>query len=90
MGDMGEIFDGMRRRSEEKRASNRENSAQILAQYGIEFESKNIGAHLIVKHAGKIVDFWPGTGKWIVRDGKQGRGVSRLLKLLEVDKEGKQ
>ena len=84
MGDMGDIFNEMRQHSQEKRASNRENPVQILTEHGIEFESKNIGAHLIVKHDGKTVDFWPGTGKWNVRDGRQGRGVFRLLEHLGV------
>lgn len=84
--DMGEMFNEMRARSKEKRASNRENSAQILRGLGIEFEAKNNDAHLIIHHGKVCVDFWPGTGKWKVRDGKYGRGVFQLIRHLEVGK----
>lgn len=77
MGDMGDIFNEMREASQKRRASNRENSAEILTRARIPFESKNDGAHLIVD--GRI-DFWPGTGLWIVRGRKQKRrGVRRLI-----------
>lgn len=61
---------------------NREQSAQILARSGISFETRNSGAHLVIKHEGKTVDFWPGTGKWADRAGASGRGVFKLLKHL--------
>jgi len=64
---MGELFNAMRKDGQERRANNRENSAAMLLERGISFESCNGGAHLIVSHGGKVVDFWPGTGKWLVR-----------------------
>lgn len=70
-------------RSQEKRADNRAASKAILEAAGIPLEVKNNGAHLIV---GKppLIDFWPGTGKWIVRATQRpGRGVYPLLKLLK-------
>ncbi len=74
---------GWKAESAERRESNRENSAKVLADHGVQFETKNIGAHLIVTHGGKTADFWPGTGKYILRGGgKPGRGVFNLLKLL--------
>lgn len=83
MGDMGEIFSGMREYSQEKRANNRDGSKKILEGAGINFESKNFGAHLIVEN---IIDFWPGTGKFIDRRNKfKGRGVRNLLKQLKRD-----
>jgi hypothetical protein len=82
MGDMGEIFNGMAEESKRRRADNRENSAKILSENGISFESKNMAAHLIVHGHAITVDFWPGTGKWIVRGGKTGRGVFNLMKLV--------
>jgi len=88
MGDMADDFNAMREHSQVKRASNRISSAGLLEARGITFESKNGGAHLIVQHEGKVIDFWPGTGKWIARgSGKNagciGRGVFPLLKYLE-------
>jgi hypothetical protein len=70
----------------EKTARNREWSAAYLRRLGIKFEEKNKGAHLIVSHAAKIVDFWPGTGLWIFRNGSRGRGVRNLATALEVRK----
>jgi hypothetical protein len=71
--------------SAERRAKNRQSSAEMLAERGIQFETKNMGAHLIVSHDGKVADFWPGTGKYIPRGGgRPGRGVFNLLKLLGV------
>ncbi|MNN70290.1 hypothetical protein D3C81_1861330 [compost metagenome] len=76
---------GMVAESIERRASNRERSALKLQELGISFVSNNDGAHLIVMHAGKTVDFWPGTGKFIPRGaGRPGRGVFNLLKHLGV------
>lgn len=74
---------GWDRESQVRRGENRESSAKILADRSIAFESKNMGAHLIVSHEGKVVDFWPGTGKYIPRGfGKAGRGVFNLLKVI--------
>ena len=76
---------GWKAESEERRAKNRQGSAELLAERGIQFEAKNMGAHLIVSHEGKVADFWPGTGKYIPRGGgRPGRGVFNLLKLLVV------
>jgi hypothetical protein len=81
MREAVEIFGCLKQESQQRRAGNRENSAKILADNGIRFDSKNAAAHLIVYGASITVDFWPGTGKFIVRGGKTGRGVFNLLKL---------
>lgn len=62
----------------------------MLLKAGIRFETKNLGAHLIVRALGLTVDFWPGTGLWIVRDTKrQGRGVQRLIDALTLTSDTK-
>ncbi len=73
---------GWSQESAERRAGNRESSAALLAERGVAFESKNSGVHLIVTHGEKVADFWPGTGKYIVRGGRQGRGVFNMLKAV--------
>lgn len=79
---MKELFKEMRERSKEKRSSNREKSADLLKNSGINFERKNCGAHLIILSTPKI-DFYPGTGLWKVRgENKNHRGVGALLKYL--------
>ncbi|PHS64367.1 MAG: hypothetical protein COB09_08310 [Thalassobium sp.] len=83
MGDMGEIFNAMREDSKKRREANRANAPQILTDAGIEYESKNHGAHLIVTGSNCLIDFWPGTGKWISRNGKKARGVRSLIKHIK-------
>lgn len=84
MGDMGDDFRAMREHSKEKRADNRESSADALKRAGVSFDIRNRGAHLIVKHNGIRIDFWPGTGKWSSAGGRHSRGVFELLKFLGV------
>lgn len=82
MGDMGDDFRALREANKEKRRTNRERSTALLRQRGIEFKTRNDGAHLIV--ADNRADFWPGTGRWIMRDGsRKGFGVWRLILTLE-------
>ena len=67
--------------SQQRRASNRANSAALLRANGVPFESKNGGAHLIVRDgSGRIFDLWPGTGLWRLRGAPhRWRGVQSLL-----------
>ena len=71
----------MQEASQQRRASNRANSAALLRANGVPFESKNGGAHLIVRDgSGRIFDLWPGTGLWQLRGAPQRwRGVQSLL-----------
>lgn len=77
---------GLKQESKERRRSSRERSACMLQSLGVEFESKNDGAHLIVTHNGLTIDFWPGTGKFIPRkrNPKHGRGVFQMLAVLGI------
>lgn len=83
MGDMGELFKDLKDESKQRRANHREQSPKLLEDAGIGFESKNLGAHLIVESTKCLIDFWPGTGKWISRKGKHGRGVFNLIKHIK-------
>lgn len=67
MSEMAEDFNALKKLKQEKRADNRQASAEILKTAGVRFISNNGGAHLIVEAVGHYVDFWPGTGKWITR-----------------------
>lgn len=81
--DMGDFWRDVRAARQQKRAENRVDSAAMLLAAGLKFETKNLGAHLIVRALGLTVDFWPGTGLWIVRNPKrEGRGVQRLIDAL--------
>lgn len=84
MSEMGEMFNEHRKARQEKRASNRDQSAVILQRAGVIFEEKNLGSHLIVLGGAKTIDFWPGTGLWIVRGTMQKRrGVRKLIQFVE-------
>ena len=43
-----------------------------LHKINVSFETKNHGAHLIVYSTFSVIDFWPGTGKWKLRNLPQG------------------
>ena len=73
MGDMGDVFNSMKKAGQDKRKQNRQASSEILQQNGIGFEVKNQGAHLIVEGGDCLIDFWPGTGK--VSIPRQSRGL---------------
>lgn len=81
-------------RSKERRAHNRESSADILNKAGVPFTTNNGGVHLIVAHGAWLVDFWPGTGLWRAhlshpdqrKFHSKGRGVFSMLKLIWVPK----
>jgi hypothetical protein len=80
-----EDWEDLRKQQQAKRESNREHGAEALRKAGVPVQSKNLGAHLIV--GDNHVDYWPGTGKWIVRKTKkQGRGIAALLKFLQSNK----
>ena len=79
MSELGGDLKEWRTAKQEKRASNREQSAQILMGKGIIFSSNNGGAHLIVEGKDCYIDFWPGTGKWHSRNGDKGFGVRNLV-----------
>lgn len=79
-----EYWRDIKQAKQEKRADNRESSAEYLSQRGIPFVSKNGGAHLVVEGKDCFIDFWPGTGKWHSRCGKKGFGVRNLVAFIGV------
>ena len=84
MNETNEMWREVKKHSQDKRERNRNNGAKALRERDILFETRNSGAHLIVYHNGLRVDYWPGTGYWIVKDGgRKGRGIRRLLGLRE-------
>ena len=89
MGDEGEFWRDVHDARKEKRAANRDDSAALLRDAGIEHLSKNGGAHLIVRGRTGTADFWPGTGLWRLRGStQQHRGVRKLIKLMTPNAQG--
>jgi len=82
VGDMAEVFKGMKQHSKTKKQSNLEYSTKLIKDAGFDVQVKNGGVHLIVCWNNKVVDFWPSTGKWIVWGGKTSRGVKGLINFL--------
>lgn len=88
--DLGAFWRDVKAARQEKRAGNRKSSPEMLQAAGVHFESKNYGAHLIVRaDSGHTVDFWPGTGLWVVRGSKERRrGVAGLIKFCKLPAPG--
>lgn len=87
MSEIGEMWNDHKAIMKVKKAKNEVDSTKLLEAKGICFDSKNFGNHLIIHPYGlqltekkEIIDFWPSTGTWMGRNGKQGRGVRNLLK----------
>lgn len=87
--DIAVIGEILKAESQTRRANNRLSSPDRLREAGIRFVGKSEGVHLIVDGR---VDFWPGTGLWIVRNsthGFRGRGVFSLIEWVQrTKKEG--
>lgn len=76
-----EMWREHKKRGQDKRASNRDRSTEILVLAGISFVSKNNGAHLIVAER---FDFWPGTGLWMERGrAHKHRGIRSLIERIK-------
>lgn len=89
MSEMGELFKALREDSIERKAQNRERSARLLQERGVQFTEHNCGAHLVVTVGEKVADFWPGTGKYRVRGTtRYRRGVFNLLRDLGIEEGG--
>lgn len=70
-------------RREERRtrtAANRKFAHDKLQACGIAFTIHNDGHHFVVRHEGRVIDYWAGTGKFRERDrtAAQGESLSRL------------
>ena len=87
-----EDWRAFRAASAEKRRDNMRASTAILAKHAVPFEAQDAqGIHLVVRYGGRVVDYWPSTGKWIDRAnrGIHMRGVFRLLAHLNVPRQSR-
>jgi hypothetical protein len=82
---LSDFWRDVRAAGQVKRASNRAQSPGCLRDAGFAFEVKNDGAHLLVHGPAGLIDFWPGTGLWIVRGTSwRGHGVFKLIKFCRA------
>ena len=86
MSEIGDTFKILKDRSKLKKLSNIESSTLMLLDKGYDVDIRNNGVHLIIDWNDKTVDFWPSTGKWIIRGGRTSRGVKGLIKELDACK----
>lgn len=78
--EINTAYDEMKKAKQLKRRTNLAASTKILKASKIEFESKNNGLHLVVHGKYNLIDFWPSTGKFMVRGTEiVGRGVKQVL-----------
>lgn len=86
MSEQIEIFQAMKKHRQEERRELRVTHASTLRALGVNMQEKNQGAHLIIRHNGLTVDFWPGTERWMVRSdtGRPRRGFGALLDRLKI------
>lgn len=87
---MSEAIEGLKqlkKSRQDKRSKNRDWSTQYLTDEGLCFDVKNNGAHIQIKTNNSKIDFWPGTGYYILPNGVKGRGVKKLVKLVKLLKE---
>lgn len=89
MGDMGEVFNDLRKIKQAKRASNTPDSTAMLRAAGILFRAYNGGVHLKLLAGDKLVNFWPSTGLWMVEGNtRKSRGVRKLINYVKANTEG--
>lgn len=58
---------------------------QRLIDEDIFFRVYNNGWHLVVHDGDDLIDFWPSTGRWVVRDGLDDHrfGVESLIEFIK-------
>ncbi len=76
----------MSKSTQSRAAQSREYAAKYLKDRDIPLSKHNAGAHLVVEGVKGYIDFWPGTGKWKSREGKEGFGVRNLVKSIQQER----
>lgn len=93
MGDMGEVFNAMKKEGQERRGRNRDFGALELKRWGIPYTLLNGDAHIQIKNSTGnrwILDYWPGTGLFHFhiygqnqyKTTRRGRGIRNVLKIF--------
>lgn len=72
------------RERKEKRYQESSSAREEIWREALDVGSKNGGQHLVVRTAKDTIDFWPSTGRWVVRGKKaQGYDARSLLKRMK-------
>lgn len=87
MGDMGDDFRAMkehRQKMKSQRYADSSSARMEIYKEALDIEEKNDGQHWIVRTAKETIDFWPSSGRWIVRGKKaSGYDARSLLKRMK-------
>lgn len=81
MSEDGEMWAEYLASRQAKRAANRAHAeSQLRAVQGITATTANGGEHYVISSSAGVIDFWPGTGLWIVRGStRRRRGITGLI-----------
>lgn len=80
--DVYGFYAAKRKVQQEKRKANKEYALEFLQRKGIPYKELNAGVHLRITLTDFVVDFYPSTGLYILKDGTRGRGIFNLWKLV--------
>lgn len=87
MGEMGEIFREMTRQKKERKYHRKVKALHLLKENHVVYEELNNGYQLRINvDKDVVIDYWPTTGRWIIRNKKACFGVYSLLKFLRRKK----
>lgn len=90
---MGEFYNDVKEAKRERKEGYQKNQMQgdlkWLRSFGFAIEEHNGGGHLTItvktERGERLVDFWPQTGLWKVRDGRaEGRFVRNFVKYFRL------
>ena len=87
-----EKFECLTTMSDPHKCQNIFNSVGELEKNNIEYVVKNEGHHLVIKHKGHKVNFWPSSQLFNTHNGKRAYGIKNLINYLDklIQKEEKQ
>jgi len=65
---------------------------ELLSKSSVQFTEKENGTHLVVAGPESLIDFYPATGEWLERSGKEriSSGIARLLHYIDQQNRVKQ
>lgn len=83
MGEIAETYEAMRNLRREQRKIDLANNTKSVVNAGLQFTSHNNDQHLVITRGKCIIDYWPGTDKWTMRNvRKSSYGCKNLIKYL--------
>jgi hypothetical protein len=85
MSDTIEGYRALKQHRKQQKAENLASSTRLLQDRGVVYREYNNGLHLKINHGSDVIDFWPSTGLWAIRNRVppvNRRGVFGLLRFI--------